>query len=71
VAPGKAVATWSAKVLDLKVIDGIVNGLGSATRSFGSSLRTLQTGWVRSYGAAIVAGTLGVVVWLLWQGGAF
>ncbi len=71
VAPGKAIATWSAKVLDLKVIDGIVNGLGSATQSFGSSLRTLQTGWVRSYGAAIVAGTLGVVVWLLWQGGAF
>jgi NADH-quinone oxidoreductase subunit L len=71
VAPGKAIATWFAKIFDPRIIDGIVNGLGSATQSFGSSLRTLQTGWVRSYGAAIVAGSLGVVVWLLWQGGAF
>ncbi len=71
VAPGKAIATWLANVFDLKVIDGIVNGLGSVTQSFGSSLRILQTGWVRSYGAAIAAGTLGVLLWLLWQGGAF
>ncbi len=71
VAPGKAVAAWLARVFDPKVIDGAVNGLGSATRSFGSTMRVLQTGWVRSYAAAIVAGALGVVLWLLWQGGAF
>jgi NADH-quinone oxidoreductase subunit L len=71
VAPGKAISTWLAKVFDPEVIDGVVNGLGSATQSFGSSLRNLQTGWVRSYGAAIAAGTLGIVLWLLWQGGAF
>jgi NADH:ubiquinone oxidoreductase subunit 5 (subunit L)/multisubunit Na+/H+ antiporter MnhA subunit len=56
---------------DLTVVDGAVNGLGSAVRSFGSTLRVLQTGWVRSYAAGIVAGSLGVVLWLLWQGGAF
>jgi NADH-quinone oxidoreductase subunit L len=71
VAPGKAIATWLAKVFDPRVIDGAVNGLGYATRSFGSTMRVLQTGWVRSYAAAIVAGALGVVLWLLWQGGAF
>jgi len=71
VAPGKAVAAWLARVFDPKVIDGAVNGLGSATRSFGSTMRVLQTGWVRSYAAAIVAGALGIVIWLLWQGGAF
>ncbi len=71
VAPGKAIATWLARILDPKVIDGAVNGLGYATRSFGSTMRILQTGWVRSYAAAIVAGALGVVLWLLWQGGAF
>jgi NADH-quinone oxidoreductase subunit L len=71
VLPGKKLATWSAMFFDLKVVDGIVNGLAVVTRSFGGSLRLLQTGWVRSYGAAIVAGSLGVVLWLLLQGGAF
>jgi NADH-quinone oxidoreductase subunit L len=71
VAPGKAVATWSAMVFDMKVVDGFVNGLAFGVRAFGSSMRVLQTGWVRSYGAAIVAGSLGVILWLLLQGGAF
>ena len=71
VAPGKAIATWLAKFFDPKVIDGAVNGLGYATRSFGSTMRVLQTGWVRSYAAAVVAGALGIVLWMLWQGGAF
>jgi len=71
VLPGKKLATWSAMFFDLKVVDGIVNGLAVVTRAFGGSLRLLQTGWVRSYGAAIVAGSLGVVLWLLLQGGAF
>ncbi len=71
VAPGKAIATWTAMVFDTKVVDGIVNGLAFGVRAFGSSMRVLQTGWVRSYGAAIVAGSLGVILWLLLQGGAF
>ncbi len=71
VAPGRAIATWSAMFFDIKVVDGIVNGLAVGVRSFGSSMRVLQTGWVRSYGAAIVAGSLGVILWLLLQGGAF
>ena len=71
VLPGKAASTWLAMVLDTKVVDGIVNGLAYGVRAFGSSMRVLQTGWVRSYGAAIVAGSLGVILWLLLQGGAF
>ena len=71
VAPGRVIATWSAMFFDIKVVDGIVNGLAVGVSSFGSSMRVLQTGWVRSYGAAIVAGSLGVILWLLLQGGAF
>ena len=71
VAPGKTVSTWMAMVFDTKVVDGVVNGLAVGVRAFGSSMRVLQSGWVRSYGAAIVAGSLGVILWLLLQGGAF
>jgi NADH-quinone oxidoreductase subunit L len=71
VAPGKTVSTWMAMVFDTKVVDGIVNGLAVGVRAFGSSMRVFQSGWVRSYGAAIVAGSLGVILWLLLQGGAF
>ena len=71
VLPGKTVSTWLAMVFDTKVVDGVVNGLAYGVQAFGSSMRVLQTGWVRSYGAAIVAGSLGVILWLLLQGGAF
>jgi len=71
VLPGKTISTWLAMVFDTKVVDGVVNGLAYGVRAFGSSMRVLQTGWVRSYGAAIVAGSLGVILWLLLQGGAF
>jgi NADH-quinone oxidoreductase subunit L len=56
---------------DVKIVDGIVNGLAAGVRMFGSSMRVLQTGWVRSYGAGILAGGLGVILWLLLRGGAF
>jgi NADH-quinone oxidoreductase subunit L len=71
VLPGKALAGWMAMFLDVKVVDGVVNGLAAGVRMFGSSMRVLQTGWVRSYGAGILAGGLGVILWLLLRGGAF
>ena len=71
VLPGKALAGWMAMFFDVKVVDGIVNGLAAGVRMFGSSMRVLQTGWVRSYGAGILAGGLGVILWLLLRGGAF
>ena len=71
VAPGKSLATWLAMILDVRVVDGFVNGLAVGVRMFGTSMRVLQTGWVRSYGAGILAGSLGVILWLLLRGGAF
>src|SRR5665811_216822 len=49
VAPGKSLATWLAMILDVRVVDGFVNGLAVGVRMFGTSMRVLQTGWVRSY----------------------
>jgi NADH-quinone oxidoreductase subunit L len=71
VAPGKAVAEWTAGVLDQGVIDGVVNGVGRGVRSFGESLSGAQTGWVRWYGAVMAAGALIVLAWLLVRGGLF
>ena len=71
VAPGEAVARWSATVLDQQIIDGMVNAVGRGVRSFGVSLSDTQTGWVRWYGAVMVAGAFGVLLWLLLSGGLF
>jgi NADH-quinone oxidoreductase subunit L len=71
VGPGKAVATWTATVVDQQVIDGLVNGLGASVQSLGTSLRDTQSGWVRWYGAVMAAGALGVLLWLLLSGGLF
>jgi NADH-quinone oxidoreductase subunit L len=45
---------------DAKVVDGIVNGVGSAVRGSGGQIRKAQTGYVRQY-----AGVIGVAVVLL------
>jgi NADH-quinone oxidoreductase subunit L len=41
---------------DVKVIDGIVNGLGWLARTIGGGLRKIQTGRVENYGLGIAAG---------------
>ena len=71
VLPGKALAGATAFIIDARVVDGAVNGVGVGVRWFADRLRPLQTGKVRSYGAGILAGTVGLVVWLLVDGGAF
>jgi NADH-quinone oxidoreductase subunit L len=63
--PGRALAAFSAFVVDSKLIDGVVNGLGAVVRFGGSRLRTVQTGYVRNYALVIAAGAvlvLGYVV---------
>ena len=71
VAPGKSVANWTALVLDQQVIDGVVNGVGRGVKSFGTSLSSTQTGWLRWYGAVMVTGTFLILLWLLFSGGLF
>lgn len=52
------VSKWD-RIFDENVIDGFVNLIGSATQSFGRSLRNVQTGRLRQYVMFIV---LGVVI---------
>jgi NADH-quinone oxidoreductase subunit L len=64
VRPGKAVASFSADAFDLKVVDGLVNGVGGGTRRLAAAGRRIQTGFVRSYALGFFLGAVGVLVWL-------
>ncbi|HJS72397.1 MAG TPA: NADH-quinone oxidoreductase subunit L [Acidimicrobiia bacterium] len=65
VAPGRRAAEVAAFDVDLPVIDGAVNGVARLVRSAGEWARPLQTGFVRSYGALLLGGTVVVVIWLV------
>jgi NADH-quinone oxidoreductase subunit L len=69
VAPGKRVAEVGAFDVDVRLIDGAVDGIGRLVRSLGQWARPLQTGFVRNYGVLFLGGTLIVVIWLV-AGGA-
>jgi NADH-quinone oxidoreductase subunit L len=51
-----------AVLFDRRVLDGIVDGLGSGTRRFSGVLRHLQTGQAQWYAAALFVGVVGVAL---------
>jgi NADH-quinone oxidoreductase subunit L len=50
---------------DRTVIDGVVNGVGAATRGAGQVLRRLQNGYVRSYALGVVVGAVLLMAFVL------
>ena len=68
VKPGRALAEAAAFKVDLPIVDGAVNGIARLVRSVGSGARTLQTGYVRNYGVAFVAGIVAILLWVLARG---
>jgi NADH-quinone oxidoreductase subunit L len=63
--PGQAFARFCATVIEVKVIDGAVNGVGRITRVAGGGLRRVQTGYVRQYALGIVLGAVVLLAWML------
>jgi NADH-quinone oxidoreductase subunit L len=63
--PGEALARFSAVVVDTRVIDGAVNGVGRLARGAGSGLRRVQTGFVRQYALGIVIGAVALLAYML------
>jgi NADH-quinone oxidoreductase subunit L len=49
------------KIFDVKVVDGLVNGLARATSGVGDIARRMQAGFVRGYAAIILLGALLVI----------
>jgi NADH-quinone oxidoreductase subunit L len=57
---GSRTLLW--RVMDAGLIDGMVNGFGTAARSVGGVLRLLQSGNIRSYAAWVTLGCVAVLV---------
>jgi NADH-quinone oxidoreductase subunit L len=55
------------KILDIRIIDGIVNGVGETVGGGGELLRRLQTGSVRAYAASLFFGVVAVLGYYLWR----
>ncbi|HUY21351.1 MAG TPA: NADH-quinone oxidoreductase subunit L [Acidimicrobiales bacterium] len=62
--PGQAFATFCATVVEARVIDGAVNGVGRLARATGGGLRRVQTGFVRQYALGIVFGLVVLLAWM-------
>jgi NADH-quinone oxidoreductase subunit L len=68
VQPIKAFSTrglW--KVMDVRVVDGVVNGAGYLVGAFAAGLRLLQTGSVKSYAAGTIFGAVSILAYYLWR----
>ncbi len=53
------------KVVDSKLIEGVVNGIPQAIGSFGERLRKIQNGQVHNYLTVMSTGALAVLIWML------
>jgi NADH-quinone oxidoreductase subunit L len=58
-------ALW--KVVDVRVIDGAVNGVGETVASLSERLRLVQSGSVRTYAASLFLGVVAILGYYLWR----
>ena len=65
--PVRLVAAWTAYVFDLKFIDGAVNGVATLVRDTGTTVRRVQTGFVRNYALAIAAGAVALFAFVIFR----
>jgi NADH-quinone oxidoreductase subunit L len=56
IVPVKALADFAANIGDAKIIDGLINGLGSVAAGVGGMLRGLQDGYIRRYALTVFTG---------------
>ena len=61
VRPLKAGARFFAAVVDARVIDGAVNGLGGLSMALGRLTAGLQTGQLRHYAVSLIAGAFALI----------
>jgi NADH-quinone oxidoreductase subunit L len=65
VGPLLALSGFLARVFDLRVIDGLVNGTGRAVVAWAAGMRRLQTGYIVNYALTMLAGAVILVGFFL------
>ena len=55
------------KVVDVKIIDAAVNGVGQTVSASSDGVRRLQTGSVRAYAASVFLGVVAILGYYLWR----
>lgn len=65
---GGKIANWMWQFVDVRIVDGFVNGIAGLTGWVGNSLRRVQTGYVRNYAFTILIGAIILLIWLLVRG---
>ncbi len=55
------------KVVDVKIIDGLVNGLAKITIEFGERIRKIQTGFAQTYAVYMLAGAVVLITWIIFS----
>jgi len=66
VVSGSRQLLW--RVGDVRVIDGIANGIGTTARGIGGILRRAQSGYIRSYAAWVIAGAVLAIAYIGFMG---
>ena len=55
------------KVVDVKIIDAAVNGVGQTVSASSEGVRRIQTGSVRAYAASVFLGVVAILGYYLWR----
>ena len=67
--PSSMLAAFSSAVIDNRVIDGAVNGVGALARLGGLGLRKVQNGYVRTYALGLLAGAVVLIAFIIYRAG--
>jgi NADH-quinone oxidoreductase subunit L len=69
VVPGRVLAMALSGPVDTWVVDGAVRGVAATVRWVGAELGAIQTGFVRNYALAILAGVVVILGYMMRAGG--
>jgi NADH-quinone oxidoreductase subunit L len=63
--PLRAISNFLASTFDQKILDAFINAIGRGINQVGGALRGVQAGYIRSYAAWVLLGTLGIMIYLI------
>ena len=64
-SPARLFASFCAGVVDRRIIDGAVNGIGTLVARASGSWRHIQTGFVRNYAVGVMLGASAIVLYVV------